>query len=61
MATSTSTHAAVPASLLAEITVREAMQLGLFHCAPDADLRTLAHTMAERSIHCVVILSLIHI
>ena len=55
MATSTSTHAAAPASLLADITVRDAMQLGLFHCAPDADLRTLAQTMAERSIHCVVI------
>ena len=55
MATSTSSHAAAPASLLADITVREAMQLGLFHCPPDADLRTLAYTMAERSIHCVVI------
>jgi len=54
MATTSSTQAA-PASLLAGITVREAMQLGLFHCPPDADLRTLAHTMAERSIHCVVV------
>ena len=55
MATPTSTDATAPASLLAGITVREAMQLGLFHCPPDADLRTLAHTMAERSIHCVVV------
>ena len=54
MATTSSTQAA-PASLLAGITVREAMQLGLFNCPPDADLRTLAHTMAERSIHCVVV------
>ena len=54
MATSPSTRAA-PASLLAGITVRDAMQLGLFHCPPDADLRALAHTMAERSIHCVVV------
>jgi len=55
MATSPSTHAAPPASLLAGITVRDAMQLGLFHCPPDADLRALARTMAERSIHCVVV------
>ena len=55
MVTPPSTSAAAPGSLLAGITVREAMQLGLFHCAPDADLRTLAHTMAERSIHCVVV------
>jgi CBS domain-containing protein len=55
MATSPSLLAAPPASLLADLTVRDAMQLGLFHCPPDADLRTLAHTMAERSIHCVVV------
>ncbi|MGZ8649671.1 MAG: CBS domain-containing protein [Solirubrobacteraceae bacterium] len=55
MVTTLSTHVTAPAPLLAGITVREAMQLGLFHCAPDADLRTLAHTMAERSIHCVVV------
>ena len=55
MATSPSTYAAPPASLLAGITVRDAMQLGLFHCRPDGDLRTLARTMAERSIHCLVV------
>jgi len=45
----------LPASPLAGATVRTAMQLGLFHCPPDADLRTLARMMAERSIHCVVV------
>ena len=44
-----------PASPLAGATVRTAMQLGLFHCPPDADLQTLARVMAERSIHCVVV------
>ena len=44
-----------PTSPLAGATVRTAMQLGLFHCPPDADLRTLARVMAERSIHCVVV------
>lgn len=44
-----------PTSLLAGATVRTAMQLGLFHCPPDADLRTVARVMAERSIHCVVV------
>jgi CBS domain-containing protein len=42
-------------SPLAGATVRSAMQLGLFHCPPDADLRTLARVIAERSIHCVVV------
>ena len=49
----TTTH--TPASPLAGATVRTAMQLGLFHCPPDADLRALARVMAERSIHCVVV------
>jgi predicted transcriptional regulator len=44
-----------PASPLARATVRTAMQLGLFHCPPDADLPMLARVMAERSIHCVVV------
>ena len=44
-----------PTSPLAGATVRTAMQLGLFHCPPDADLRTLARVMVERSIHCVVV------
>jgi CBS domain-containing protein len=36
-------------------TVRSAMQLGLFSCPPDTDLRALARMMAERSIHSVVV------
>jgi CBS domain-containing protein len=36
-------------------TVRSAMQLGLFNCPPDTDLRALAGIMVERSIHCVVV------
>ena len=44
-----------PSSPLAGATVRTAMQLGLFHCPPDADLQTLARVMTERSIHCVVV------
>ena len=36
-------------------TVRSAMQLGLFSCPPDTDLRALARMMVERSIHSVVV------
>ena len=36
-------------------TVRSAMQLGLFSCPPDTDLRALARMMVERSIHWVVV------
>jgi CBS domain-containing protein len=36
-------------------TVRDAMQLGLFECTPDASVTALARTMAEQSIHCVVV------
>jgi CBS domain-containing protein len=45
-----------PTSLnLARIPVRGAMQLGLFECTPDADLRAVAQLMAEKTIHCVVV------
>ena len=44
-----------PASRIAHFTVRDAMQLGLFASAPDADVVTIARTMAERSIHCVFV------
>jgi CBS domain-containing protein len=44
-----------PAVLLARTPVRSAMQLGLFECEPDADLRALARRMAERKIHAVVV------
>jgi hypothetical protein len=50
-----SAPSATPTSPLRGKTVRAAMQLGLFHCPPDADLRTLARTMVQRSIHCVVV------
>ena len=40
---------------LAGTTVRDAMQLGLFECTPDTGVATIARTMAERSIHCVVV------
>ena len=50
MTTDTPTH-----PNLARSTVRDAMQLGLFECPPDASIDTLARTMAERSIHCVVV------
>jgi predicted transcriptional regulator len=36
-------------------TVRSAMQLGLFSCPPDTDLRALARMMVERQIHSVVV------
>jgi CBS domain-containing protein len=40
---------------LARINVRDAMQLGLFECEPDTDLRTVARIMASKRIHCVVV------
>jgi CBS domain-containing protein len=40
---------------LAGRTVREAMQLGLFECSPDADVTSLASTMVDKAIHCVVV------
>jgi CBS domain-containing protein len=47
-----------PTSLtLGRSTVRGAMQLGLFECTPDTDLRTLAGIMAEKTLHCVVVAS----
>jgi predicted transcriptional regulator len=47
--------AGLSASLIARLTVRDAMQLGLVVRPPDADLKTIARTMAEESIHCVFI------
>jgi CBS domain-containing protein len=44
-----------PAAILAQTRVRAAMPLGLFECAPDDDVRSLARTMAERTIHAVVV------
>ena len=44
-----------PADALGRIRVRDAMQLGLFHCSPDDDIAAVARTMAEQSIHSVVV------
>ena len=49
-----STHIPSPTNL-ARSTVRDAMQLGLFECEPDTDLRAVARIMATRTIHCVVV------
>ena len=51
----TAATSATPAIVLACTPVRAAMQLGLYECDPEADLRTLARTMAERTIHAVVV------
>ena len=44
-----------PAEVLGRTRVRDAMQLGLFHCEPDDDAAAVARTMAEQTIHCVVV------
>ena len=49
-----STHTSTSTNL-ARSTVRDAMQLGLFECEPDTDLRTVARIMATKRIHCVVV------
>ena len=43
------------AVVLARTPVRAAMQLGLFECAPDADVRAVARTLAEQAIHAVLV------
>ena len=40
---------------LGRYTVLNALQLDPIECAPDADVRSVARTMAEHSIHCVVV------
>ena len=40
---------------LSRTPVREAMQLGLFSCSPDDPIDAVVRTMAEQSIHCVVV------
>ena len=35
------------------------MQLGLFHCDADDDIAAVARTMAEQSIHCVVVAGIV--
>jgi CBS domain-containing protein len=51
----TTADSEAPALVLARTPVRAAMQLGLFECEPDGDLRALARTMAERRVHAVVV------
>ncbi|HET8757572.1 MAG TPA: CBS domain-containing protein [Solirubrobacteraceae bacterium] len=36
-------------------TVLNALQLGLIDCPADADVRTVARTMAEHRVHCVIV------
>ena len=48
-----------PAEALGRTRVRDAMQLGLFHCEPDDDVAAVARTMAEQSIHSVVIAGIV--
>ena len=40
---------------LSHYTVLNAMQVGVIDCPPDADVTTLARTMADHRIHCVVV------
>ena len=48
-------HPESAAADLSRSTVRGAMQLGLFQCEPADDVRVVARTMAERSVHSVVV------
>lgn len=48
-----------PADVLGRTRVRDAMQLGLFHCEPDDDAAAIARTMAEQSIHSVVVAGIV--
>ena len=48
-----------PADVLGRTRVRDAMQLGLFHCEPDDDVTAVARTMAEQSIHSVVVAGIV--
>lgn len=48
-----------PAEILSRTRVRDAMQLGLFHCEPDDDAAAVARTMAEQSIHSVVVAGIV--
>ena len=43
------------ADRLARLPVRGAMQLGLFTCSPEDPVGSVAQTMADQSIHCVVV------
>jgi CBS domain-containing protein len=43
------------ASPIAHLTVGDVMRRGLIICPPDANLKTIARTMAEACVHCVFI------
>src|SRR5829696_6057031 len=47
------------ADRLGRFRVRDAMQLGLFHCAADDDVAEVARTMAQKAIHCVIVAGII--
>lgn len=40
---------------LGRYTVLNALQLDLIECSADADVRSIARTMAEHTVHCVVV------
>ena len=42
-------------STLGRYTVLNALQLDLIECPADADVRTIARTMAEHRVHCVLV------
>jgi CBS domain-containing protein len=39
--------------------VRDAMQLGLFQCTAEDEIGVVAHTMAEKAIHCVIVAGIV--
>ena len=43
---------------LGRYTVLNALQLDLIECPADADVRSIARTMAEHTVHCVVVRNL---
>jgi len=47
------------AGVLDRSSVRDAMSLGLFHCAADDDVAVVARTMAEKAIHCVIVAGIV--
>jgi CBS domain-containing protein len=56
MTTRTTTHSPVRGgTTLGRFPVRGTMQLGLFECTSDTDLRSVARLMADKTIHCVVV------
>src|SRR5829696_7527560 len=47
------------AEVLDRSSVRDAMSLGLFHCAADDEIAVVARTMAEKAIHCVIVAGIV--